>query len=335
MAIPRGKALYPTDVATAALSARPRRWAGEGDRGDNRRMPTLRSNTAAAAWMVAAVAFFALMDAAMKMLAAHYPALQVATLRGAASLPFVLLWVLATAGPRSILPVRWGLHLLRGVLGIAMIGCFAWALRSLPLSTAYTIYFVAPLLVAALSVPLLGEYVGPRRWAAIGVGLVGVLVVLRPGMNGFVSLPGLMVLLAAIAYAVASVLVSLLARTDTPQSLVVWFLLIMALGAGVLALPEWTPLRLADTGWIAGMGLAGALGQVALTQAFRRGDASLIAPLEYSGLIWVIPWDWLLWRKLPDAWTWVGAAIIVASGLYLLHRERVRAAVRPPPQAHP
>jgi drug/metabolite transporter (DMT)-like permease len=285
--------------------------------------------------MVAAVACFALMDAAMKLLAAHYPALQVATLRGGASLPFVLLWVLATAGTRSIVPVRWGLHLLRGMLGIAMIGCFAWALRSLPLSTAYTIYFVAPLLVAALSVPLLGERVGPRRWAAIGIGLVGVLVVLRPGVGGFVSLPGLMVLLAATAYAVAAVLVSLLARTDTPQSLVVWFLLIMALGAGALAWPAWIPLRLADAGWIATLGLAGALGQVALTQAFRRGDASLIAPLEYSGLIWVIPWDWLLWRKLPDAWTWLGAAIIVASGLYLLHRERVRATVRPPPQVHP
>ncbi|WP_369934334.1 DMT family transporter [Xanthomonas tesorieronis] len=298
-------------------------------------MSTSRSNAAAAAWMIAAVACFALMDAAMKLLSAHYPALQVATLRGGASLPFVLLWVLATAGPRSILPVRWGLHLLRGVLGIAMIGCFAWALRSLPLSTAYTIYFVAPLLVTALSVPLLGERVGPRRWTAIGIGLVGVLVVLRPGVGGFVSLPGLMVLLAATAYALAAVLVSLLARTETPQSLVVWFLLIMALGAGALAWPAWIPLRLADAGWIATLGLAGALGQVALTQAFRRGDASLIAPLEYSGLIWVIPWDWLLWRKLPDAWTWLGAAIIVASGLYLLHRERVRATVRPPPLAHP
>ncbi|UKE46761.1 DMT family transporter [Xanthomonas cerealis] len=298
-------------------------------------MPSSRSNAAAAAWMIVAVACFALMDAAMKLLTAHYPALQVATLRGGASLPFVLLWVLATAGPRSIVPVRWGLHLLRGVLGIAMIGCFAWALRSLPLSTAYTIYFVAPLLVTALSVPLLGEQVGPRRWAAIGVGLIGVLVVLRPGVGGFVSLPGLMVLLAATAYAFAAALVSLLARTETPQSLVVWFLLIMALGAGALAWPAWLPLRLADAGWIATLGLAGALGQVALTQAFRRGDASLIAPLEYSGLIWVIPWDWLLWRKLPDAWTWLGAAIIVASGLYLLHRERVRATMRPPPLTHP
>ncbi len=274
--------------------------------------------------MLAAVVCFSGMDAGMKLLSAHYPVLQVTLLRGAASLPFVLVWVLLTAGPRSIVPVRWPLHLLRGVLGIAMIGCFVYALQDLPLSTAYTIYFVAPLLVAALSVPLLGERVGPRRWTAIGIGLLGVIVVLRPGVDGLISFPGLMVLLAATAYAIAAVTVSLLTRTDTPQSMVVWFLALMALGAGLMAIPGWVPLR-AEHGWlIAGMGLAGALGQIALTQAFLRGEASMIAPLEYTGLIWVIGWDWLLWRTLPDRWTWAGAAIIVASGLYLLRRERAR-----------
>ncbi len=283
-----------------------------------------RSPVAAVLWMLAAVAFFSLMDAGMKLLSGHYPLLQVTMLRGAASLPFVLIWVLATAGARSMLPVRWSLHLLRGLLGIAMIACFVFALKRMPLSTAYTIYFVSPLLVAALSVPLLGERVGPRRWTAIGIGLIGVMVVLRPGVDGLVSLPGLMVLLAATAYAVASVLVSLLTRTDSPQSMVVWFLLIMAIGAGLLAIPGWVPLRAEHAGLIAGMGLAGALGQVALTQAFVRGEASMVAPLEYTGLVWVIGWDWLLWRALPDAATWVGAGIIVASGLYLLRRERVQ-----------
>ncbi|WP_028920141.1 DMT family transporter [Pseudoxanthomonas suwonensis] len=293
-----------------------------------------RSNLAAAGWMIAAVASFSLMDAGMKLLSAHYPPLQVTLLRGAASLPFVLAWVLATAGPRSIVPVRWGLHLLRGVLGMAMIGCFVFALKRMPLSTAYTIYFVAPLLVAALSVPVLGEHVGPRRWTAIAIGLVGVIVVLRPGTDGLVSFPGLMVLLAATAYAVAAVTVSLLTRTDTPQSMVVWFLLIMAVGAGVAAIPGWVSLCL-EHGWlILGMGLAGALGQIALTAAFMRGDASMIAPLEYTGLVWVIGWDWLLWRTLPDAWTWAGAAIIVASGLYLLRRERVTRAARCAPLDH-
>ena len=294
-----------------------------------------RSPLAAAGWMLAAVASFSLMDAGMKLLSAHYPPLQVTLLRGAASLPFVLVWVLASAGVRSIVPVRWGLHLLRGVLGMVMIGCFVYALKRMPLSTAYTLYFVAPLLVAALSVPLLGEKVGPRRWTAIGIGMLGVVVVLRPGVDGLVSLPGLMVLLAATAYAIAAVTVSLLTRTDTPQSMVVWFLAIMAVGAGLAAIPGWVPLRWEHAALILGMGLAGAFGQIALTRAFMCGDASLIAPLEYTGLVWVIAWDWLLWQTLPDTATWTGAAIIVASGLYLLRRERVVGATRTPPLDQP
>ena len=314
----------------------PGTWPGPWPRGDNAPMHApRRSPLAAAGWMLAAVASFSLMDAGMKLLSAHYPPLQVTLLRGAASLPFVLVWVLASAGVRSIVPVRWGLHLLRGVLGMVMIGCFVYALRRMPLSTAYTLYFVAPLLVAALSVPLLGEKVGPRRWTAIGIGMLGVVVVLRPGVDGLVSLPGLMVLLAATAYAIAAVTVSLLTRTDTPQSMVVWFLAIMAVGAGLAAIPGWVPLRWEHAALILGMGLAGAFGQIALTSAFMRGDASMIAPLEYTGLVWVIAWDWLLWQTLPDAATWTGAAIIVASGLYLLRRERVVGATRTPPLDQP
>ena len=299
-------------------------------------MTVEKSPVRAIAWMLAAVAVFSLMDTAMKLLAAHYPTLQVTTLRGAASLPFVLAWVLATAGPRSIIPVRWGLHLLRGVLGMVMIGCFVYALRTLPLSTAYTLYFVSPLLVAALSVPLLGEHVGPRRWAAIAVGLLGVLIVLRPGGEGIISVPGLMVLAAASAYAVGAITVSLLTRTDSPQAMVVWFLVLMALGAGVMGWRQWQPIDWAAHGWlIAGLGLSGALGQVALTRAFQLGQASVIAPLEYTGLLWVIGWDLMLWNVLPDRWTWAGAAVIVASGLYLLHRERVQRARKPASIDHP
>ena len=135
----------------------------------------------------------------------------------------------------------------------------------------------------------------------------------------------LVVLAAATAYAVAAITVSLLTRTDTSQSMVVWFLVIMAIGAGLLAIPGWVPLQLAHAPLIAGMGLAGALGQIALTKAFQLGEASMIAPLEYSGLVWVIGWDLAFWGQLPDGYTWAGAAIIVASGLYLLHRERVEA----------
>jgi len=285
----------------------------------------------AALTMLAAVLFFALMDAGLKGLSTHYPPFQVAALRGAASLPFVLAWVAVSGGVRSLRWVRWPLHLLRGVLGVAMMASFVYALRTLPLSTAYSIFFVAPLLVTALSVPFLGERVGPRRWTAIAVGLCGVLVLLRPTGEGLVSLAAAAVLLAAVMYAVSAITVRMLARTDTTQAMMVWLLVLMAGGSALLAAPHWVPLQTRDAWIIAGVGLAGALGQYAITEAFRLGEASLIAPLEYTALVWGVLLDAGLWGVLPDAVTWLGAAIIVASGLYLLRRERAQVLVDAPP----
>ena len=285
-------------------------------------MPAFRR---AVAMMLLAVATFSLMDAGLKQLSTHYPAFQVAALRGAASLPFVLVWALSTGGVRPLLRVRWPLHLLRGAMGVAMMASFVYALRTLPLSTAYSIFFVAPLLVTALSVPILGERVGPRRWTAIAIGLIGTLVLLRPTGEGLVSIASLAVLLAAAMYAVSAISVRVLARTDSTQSMMVWLMALMALGAGLLAWPGWTPVAGADLWLILGIGVAGGIGQYAVTEAFRVGEVSLIAPLEYTALVWGVLLDLTLWGVLPDGVTWVGAAIIVASGLYLLRRERVQA----------
>lgn len=283
-----------------------------------------------ATWlMLAAVAAFAGMDTCMKLLTAHYPPLQISALRGLASLPFVLVWVMATRGLASIRPVRWGLHLLRGALGIAMMAGFVYGIARLPLSSAYAITFVSPLLVTALAVPLLGEHVGPRRWAAVGLGMVGVLVILRPGGDVF-SLAGLAVLLAAVCYAAGAITVRVLVRTDTTQSMVVWMLVLLGFGAAVLAWPAWVPIRQADWIIIMLVGGFGACGQILLTEAFRLGEASKVAPLEYTALLWSIGIDLALWGVLPDAVTWLGAAIIVASGLYLMRRERVHDVTEPP-----
>ena len=274
--------------------------------------------------MLASVALFSLMDAGLKLLSAHYPPFQVAALRGLSSLPLVLAWALWTVGPRALLRVRWPLHLLRGVLGIAMMASFVYALKRLPLSTAYSIFFVAPLLITALSVPILGEKVGPRRWSAIAVGLVGVLVVLRPTGEGMLTWAGLAVLVAAFGYAVSAITVRVLARTDPSQAITFWLLALMALGAGALALPGWVPLRAQDLWIVGGIGVAGAIGQYAITEAFRLAEASRVAPLEYSALVWGLLLDLSLWGVLPDAVTWIGAAIIIASGLYLIRREKVQ-----------
>ncbi len=271
--------------------------------------------------MLAAVATFALMDTGMKLLAAHYPATQVAALRGLASWPFVMIWVLLAGGPRQLIQVRWPLHLLRGVLAVAMLAAFAFALKQLPLAEAYALFFVAPLLITALAVPLLGEYVGWRRWCAIGVGLLGTVVILRPTGQGMLSLSGLAVLGAALAYAISAVSVRLLGKTDTTQAMVFWMLTLLSVFATLLAWPEWRSVRGADFWLLAGVGASGAIGQYAVTEAFRDTPASIVAPLEYTALIWALGLDWLLWRTFPDAITMLGAGIIVASGLYLIRRE--------------
>lgn len=272
--------------------------------------------------MLAAVAMFAFMDTGMKLLAAHYPATQVAALRGLASWPFVIIWVLLAGGPRQLFQVRWPLHLLRGVLAVAMLAAFAFALKQLPLAEAYALFFVAPLLITALAVPLLGEHVGWRRWCAIGVGLLGTIVILRPTGQGMLSLSGLAVLGAALAYAISAISVRLLGKTDTTQAMVFWMLTLLSVFATLLAWPEWRSVRGADFWLLAGVGASGAIGQYAVTAAFRDTPASVVAPLEYTALIWALGLDWLLWRTFPDAITLVGAGIIVASGLYLIRRER-------------
>ncbi|KAA2283965.1 DMT family transporter [Arenimonas fontis] len=273
--------------------------------------------------MLLAVGCFSLMDGGLKHLAGHYPPLQVAALRGLSALPLVSLWVLASGRFHTLWRVRWGLHLLRAGLSIGMLAAFAYAIHRMPLTSAYALFFVAPLLITALSVPLLGEKVGLRRWAAIGAGLAGVLVALRPGGEGVASLAGLAVLAAAAGYALSAIMVRILHRTDSSHSLVFWMIAMTALFASLLSLPGWVPLRGDDAWVLAGVGLTGFLGQVAITEAFRSGEASVVAPFEYSALAWGLGLDLVVWNTLPDGWTFAGAGIVIASGLYLIHRERV------------
>ena len=135
---------------------------------------------------------------------------------------------------------------------------------------------------------------------------------------------GLAVLGSAVGYALSAITVRVLHRTDSAQSMVFWMTAMTAAGAGALAFAGWVALRPEDAWVIAAVGVTGFAGQVAITEAFRAGEASVIAPFEYSALAWGLGLDWLVWRALPDGWTFVGAGIIVASGLYLIHRERVR-----------
>ncbi len=284
----------------------------------SRRSDNLRSINA----MLAAVALFSLMDTAMKMLSQTYPAMQVTALRALSSLPLVVAYCVYKGAFGTMLQIRWPMHLLRMALGIAMLFLFAFGIRHLSLAEAYTIFFIAPALITALSVLFLKERVNAARWIAIVVGLLGVLVVLRPDGDGFLTVGGLAILGAAVCYAVAAIAARLLAKTDSNEQMVFWLMLLMGVGASAIAAPQWVALRQQDYLLLCGLAVTGFLGQLAITKAFSSGEASVVAPFEYTALAWGVAIDWLLWNGLPDRYTLLGATIIIGSGIYLVRHEQ-------------
>ncbi len=285
-------------------------------------MTSSRDNLRGIVTMLCAVSLLSLMDAGLKQLSAHYPPLQVCALRSLASWPLVAIWVASTTGLRALFRVRWGLHVLRGAIGIATLSLFVFGIRYLPLSTAYTLFFVAPLIITTLSALVLRERVEPVRWIIIGVGFAGVLIALRPTGQGVFTWAGIAILVGAFGYAVSAITVRVLGRTDSTQSMVFWVLTMMGLGGAAMAAPDWVHISQDDWLVIAAVGVVGGLGQFALTDAFRRAQASVIAPIEYTALAWSINFDAWVWHMLPDAMTWAGAAVIVGSGIYLVRHER-------------
>lgn len=285
-------------------------------------MPT--SNLRGILAMLAAVATFAVMDVTMKRLVETYPAMQVTFLRGAASLPFLLCATGLFGRWKDLLPRRWGLHLVRGLLTVATLWLFVSAVERLSLADTYAIFMSAPLLVTSLSVPMLGERVGWRRWVAVLAGLAGVLIVLKPSGAGWVTLGGLAALASASGYALGAITIRILARTDTNASIVLWSLLLLTAISGALAAGGWVAVRLEHWPWIAALGLSGAVGQYLLTEAFSRASPPVVAPLEYSALVWGMLFDWLIWLTVPGVRMLLGASIIIGSGLYVIHRERLR-----------
>jgi len=280
--------------------------------------------------MLAAVLMFSIMDTIMKLLSAEFPAMQVAALRSLASLPLVCIWVAWRGGFKTMLRIRWPLHLLRAAIGIVMLSLFAYGVRSLSLAEAYTIFFIGPILITALSRFVLKERVNRARWLAIAVGMAGVLVVLRPSGDGFLTLGGLAILVAAVCYAVSAVTGRVLARSDSSKQMVFWLMLMMAIGATTLAAPGWAPVEARHLPLLVGLAISGFLAQLALTEAFSHGEASVVAPFEYTALACGIAIDWAFWQTLPDQYTLIGAAIIIGSGLYLIRHETAHAEAEHP-----
>jgi drug/metabolite transporter (DMT)-like permease len=287
-------------------------------------------NLRGAAIMLVAVGSFSVMDAGLKILSPHYSPMQVAALRGLATLPLALGYVLLHGGLGQLVQVRFGIHLLRGVLGIASLVTFTYGLRGLGLSETYSIFFVAPVLITVFAALWLGEKIGRRRWLIIALGFVGTLIVLRPTGRGALTLSGVAILCTAVTYSASAITTRVLGRTDSTQSMVFWLVAMVAAGAGALALPEWRPIQRDHWPAIGLIAAGGSVGQWGITEAFKRGEASFIAPLEYTALLWGIVFDWTLWHTLPGPVTLLGAAIIIGCGIVLLRSEREHAEAEHP-----
>jgi drug/metabolite transporter (DMT)-like permease len=276
----------------------------------------------AIALMLAAVAAFACMDALLKLFTEHYPPMEIAFCRGLASLPFMALPTLIKGQYRELIPHRFGMHLLRAVLMVVMLGGFIYGVRTLSLASAYSIFLAEPLIVTALAVPLLGDRVSWRNWVAISVGLVGVVVMLRPSASNLVTFGAVAAFISATAYALSVIALRVITRTDSTTSVIVWTVGLMTLITGVIAVPDWVPLAREHWKWLVALGLFGAIGQRLLTEAFRSAPPSIVAPFEYTALLWGIAIDWAVWSVLPATRVYVGGGIVIASGLYLIWHER-------------
>lgn len=278
--------------------------------------------------MLTAVAMFAVMDSLLKFMAGHYPPMQVACMRGLMSLPFVLAPVLWRRELHKLRMVNVRLHLLRGALAVGLLWGFIYAVAHSSITATYSIFMFAPLMIAGLAVPILGERIVPGQWGAILVGLVGVLIMLQPGSGQWTTMGIIAALVMLGCYAASILTLRLLSHTDTTESMVFSFSVLLTIGAALIALSDWQPLRASDWYLLLLLGLSGALGQHFVTEAFRWAPAAVVAPFEYTALLWGLMMDFVFWHVLPSTVTLLGGTIVIAAGLYLIHRER-RAAAEP------
>ena len=272
--------------------------------------------------MLLGIAGFAVMDATIKWLTADYPVAQVVALRSWFGLPLLCLFALYGGGLKTLRSRRPLVHIGRYLLVFALSFSFFWALSQMKLVDAISITFAAPILITALSVPLLKESVGWHRWMAIGIGFCGVLIMLRPGVGVF-QWAALVVLGSAVVYALLMITTRAFKSTESTAALMLYPQLGMSLTGIVLVPFFWVTPSLGDLGLFALAGTFGSVGVMCVTHAFRLGPVAVISPFEYSALIWATLLGYLLWDELPDTLTLVGAAIVISSGLYIIYRETV------------
>lgn len=272
--------------------------------------------------IVAGTVLIATMDAIVKHVSETYSVLQITWLRLLVQIPILLVLVPPARMPALLKSTRPGLQALRASLIVVMSLAFFTAIHLIPLADAYAIMFLAPFLITALSVPVLGEKVGWRRWTAVIVGAVGVVLVIRPGM-GVVEWGALLALLMAFCSAVFHLTTPILGRTEDPVSTLYYGAI---LGSVVLlvGLPfVWVAPDALDWSLLVAIGVLGTIGNVFVMRAFQRLPASTLSPFLYLYLLWATGYGIVFFDEVPDVWAVAGGTLIVGAGFYMFRRERL------------
>lgn len=273
--------------------------------------------------LLIALAFFAFAaaDTQAKFLTASFHPMQIVWTRQFGLLAGVLV-LLLVKGP-SILKTRHpGLQVLRGMLAVCSATAFIFALRYVPLADAVAVSFVAPFMVTIMGALILREKVDLHRWSAVTIGFIGTLIVIRPGL-GVMHPAVFLVLAAAVAFALRQILSRVLSASDRTATTVTYTAI-----ASVLLLTVPLPFywKSPEAGWelalLFGMAACAALGEFLVIRSLEIAQAVVLAPVHYTLIIWATFYGWLVFDQLPGPWTWLGAAIIVATGLYIMDRER-------------
>jgi drug/metabolite transporter (DMT)-like permease len=256
-------------------------------------------------------------DAIAKGLVARFDPFQILLVRSLIALPIVAGLAFWTGGGMTLRSAKVRVHILRAVLAVAATWLFIRSLADLPLAEATSIIFAAPIFVAALSMPLLKQRVGARRGLAIAAGFAGVLIVLQPGTDTLQTAS-----LLALAAAAVNALVMMSARwideRDGFWTMTFYMTLFSGLACAFTLFGDWPTFARSDVWLFLGMAVAGTLGIALISHAFRIADAAVVAPFDYTALIWATALGWLFWGAVPSPWVYVGALVIIASGIYLI-----------------
>ena len=263
-----------------------------------------------------------LMDGVMKhLLEQGYSVLQMMAVRGWFVVPIMLLWAWRKMPSGALKTTRPGIHFLRVFIGFGAPVFFFTSLQTMHLADATVIVFGSTFLMTALSVPLLKERVGPHRWTAVFLGMIGVVIAAGP-TSDLVSGGALYAMLASLAYALMMLITRWMGPGESAFKQVLYFNVWSASIATIFSIADFVSMPLMDLAWVFLTGALSVLGHLCLTRAFTIAPVGLVAPFEYSFMIWSTLIGFLVWGHIPGSSILLGAAIIVASGFYLIHRER-------------